>query len=406
MTRHVHVILLLLLVVSNLPADRPPITADEPDAGAITKWIQQLDSNHFVVRENAQSRLLQAGSDSIDALQAYVSKGGMEASLRGLAILRDVALQDHTVAFQAEAAIEALASEQATSSAQRAADVLESLHQIRTARGMKILQRLGTSFSYVGQTYDERNLGPNVIYVKLTDAYRGNMDEAAQLIDWLSDFKGIHLTLEGARFDDQWLARLARVKNLVSLRLSRISMSDRGMDYVRQMEQLRNVSVRYCKVSKAGMRVMETHPTLRAFSAFGTQIDQDEFDKMAARKPKWNTRFGGGGGFLGISGGPYELEGIMGCYVKSVEPRQAADKGGIRVNDIITKYGDEEVFEFVPMIKTPRVTPGKKTEDTPPARKPSLSELIGADAPGDRVKISLLRLGRPLVVEVELGEWP
>jgi S1-C subfamily serine protease len=136
---------------------------------------------------------------------------------------------------------------------------------------------------------------------------------------------------------------------------------------------------------------------------FGSEISKPAFDKLVSKHTTWNARYGRGG-FLGIGGTSYRLNEIEGCIVSQVTPNEAASIAGIRRDDVITAYNGRPVSRFIPANRDfPQIEPTENDNGLP---APSLSELIGENAPGDRVKVTILRGEVESVMEVVLGEWP
>lgn len=397
--------LFLLLLLSGTTVFAQPDSLAKEDELAML--VRQLGSDRFEVREAATQKLIEAGPDAIDVVAADVRQANVEASLRELQVLRELALQDNRHAIRAEEALTDLAANRATAIAQRAALVLTSLHKARTSRGMRILKQLGASISFGGLTFEEKNLGADVIFVAFGDKWEGTIEDLGYL-DWLADYRGIHVTLKGEQFGDAWLEQLASNKRLIGLQLNRASVSNQGFAKISRMDRLQTLSVRYCRLSDEILpSIEELGETLEAVSVYGGNVTKPAFDALAARLTKKNGEFRpryGRGGFLGIGGTKSET--IEGCLVSNIQANHAASRAGIRESDIITEYNGRKVTEFVPIPVF-----GAPDEEKKADRAPSLSELIGQNKPGDKVKITILRGSDPrrrrkIVKEVVLGEWP
>ncbi len=79
----------------------------------------------------------------------------------------------------------------------------------------------------------------------------------------------------------------------------------------------------------------------------------------------------------------FELDHATGALVSQVEPEGPAEDAGLKAGDIILKFDDHEITE-----------------------SRSLPPLVGQHAPGDKVRIELLRDGRRTSLRVQLGELP
>ena len=333
--------------------------------------------------------------------------------MRGIEVLHELALREGSEAISAEEALAELATNRATSVGQRAGVVLKSLQRARTAQGLRILQRLGASVTFSGVTLQEKNLGSGIAFVQFTNRWRGSIDDLS-FLDWLADYRGIHVTLRGNQFDDRWLDRLTATKRLVSLQLNRATITDRGLSSVGDMSNLRVLSILYCDLSDECLKhVVPLRKSLESFSVQGSRITKQAFDEIANHDTGWRY---GRGGFLGIGGGDYKDEEYQGCLVQSVQPNQAANIAGIREFDVIIAYNGVFVTQFAPNAPVPdddeevEGDDQDKEEEGEEPKRYTLLELIGQNEPGDKVTVTIIRGSgekrRQLEKEVVLGEWP
>ena len=384
------VCLVLLVLVSHRVA-----SCDEATHQQVRDWIQQLQSERFQVREHATKNLVQAGPAAIASLREHVLLGGVESATRGLAVLRELALSNQVAAQDAEAVIREVAAGRATSSAQHALTVLESLHGIRTAYAIKILKRQGATVASSISEYDERrSLGGAGLYVTLGKSWRGTINDL-EYLDWITDADRLHITFEGADFGDAWLRQVSRFDRIVSLQLNRSGVTDDGLKHLVGMKNLRALVLRYNDVSDACLDHIATtirSSDLETLSVFGTRMTKVALDKLAADHAGLTLRYRRGG-FLGVSG-----SGItgMGCYISTVTPNHAAARAGIRPGDVVLTYDGTEVTAFS------RNIPPRDDNDG----KPTLAELIGQHPAGTEVAITIRRGHETLEKKVVLGEWP
>jgi hypothetical protein len=352
-------------------------------ASDLPRWVTQLDADRFVVREAAMANLIQAGEPAVDPVAAAVSAGGLETIARGLTVLRELALGDGKASQRAQQAIQRIAGTQATAAAQQASLTLRSLESARQTRGLSRLRSLGASISEEPQVLNVPR-GPQ-IYVQIDERWRG---ETGQLryVAWLTGFPAIHVTLQGDRITDQSLAMLRDAENVTSLLISRANVSDEGLRFLADMPQLQFLSLRYLPLTDAAIvhleKLQRAQPVqpLAALQIYGTQLTHAGLAQLGQSLASTEIDERLGGGFLGI--GP-ALNNNGGCVVGRVEPEQAADRAGLQVGDIIVAYDDKKVEDFT-----------------------GLTRLIGGNAPGDRIQLTILRNGMQVEKEVTLGEWP
>lgn len=79
----------------------------------------------------------------------------------------------------------------------------------------------------------------------------------------------------------------------------------------------------------------------------------------------------------------FGLDHATGALVSQIEPQGPADEAGLKAGDIILKFDDEAITD-----------------------SRALPPLVGRHAPGDKVRIELLRDGRRSSLRAELGELP
>jgi serine protease Do len=101
-------------------------------------------------------------------------------------------------------------------------------------------------------------------------------------------------------------------------------------------------------------------------------------------------------GFLGVSLQALDrdlaehlgLGDATGVLVSLVVPKSPADRAGLRVGDVITRYGDREIE-------------AEEEEDLG-----AFQRLVASASPGTRVSLAYLRDGAPGTAQVEIGEQP
>ena len=398
---------LYLRCVRSYEGSQPPPT----DAGqSLCSPPRGFHIRRKSIRQHAEQQLIQAGAGAIEVLERTLSGQEVEGSLRGLAVLRELAMQrDTRVSAAAERVIETLAENQVTATSHRADAMLRSLRDLRSQRGLRILKQLGARIRFVNETVEEgllvRNMGSSLAFLTFGDAWHGDPSDLL-FVGWLTDYRGCKLTFDGKQFTDAYLQAIKQDERVVGLQLKRTSMTDAGLEQTKSMTGLKTVVLQYCEFTSASLQHLDRNPPLDLLYVFGGAIPKSDFDDFA-RQPKHKdhtlTRYGRGG-FLGISGSPFVSDdgSVKGCQVETVSAGHAAERAGIRKNDIITKYQGRAVTTFVPATNA-GVIP---SDGLPSDSEPSLAELIGENLPGDRVTVTLLRGGVALELDVELGDWP
>ena len=379
------------------------------DEAQVKAWIEGLESDQLAVREWAKQQLLESGPQVIDALAERVTGVHVESTIRSLEVLQTLALDDLQTSQHAEQALRQIADNRVASGAIWAGQALRSIRVARTERAEKVLSRLGVEFSMsavAGNAYASSL--PVVKNVTFGERWTGTLEDMVYL-RWLAADQEVYVEGRGPHITDAWLEEIAQLENVVGLKLHHAAVTDQGMQAIKAMPRIREVRVFFCAVSGAWLKIVDDKvPSLRSIWAIGLlasdaelkQVSQ-ELKRLSQKHPGLMTRFGRGA-FLGITGGVGKGEG---CVVGKVTPNAAASKAGIMDNDLILEYEGQRVFEFSPPLPVAPQGPFPPVPQDDEQRPPSLSELIGRNSPGDRVRMKIKRDGRPFDVEVVLGEW-
>ena len=376
----------------------------EASRAEIESWIDGLQSEQRSIRAWATQKLLDGGNEVVQRLAERLITLDLESSIHGLEILRTLALQEIAASSQAEIAIAKIAENRVASASTRAREMLRTISATRTQRAEKILSQLGVEFSMTAVSGTYTYAVPVVRTVTFDERWSGNVEDLVYL-NWLADRRDISIEANGDQIDDAWLRTVAQVENVVSLKLGRCSVTDKGMEAIQDMRRLRDIRIYYTDVSDAWLPQLHAKPSsLRTLSVFGSRITGEAMKELAKQRPELITRHGVGG-FLGIRGQPNPNG--EGCLVTDVTANAAASKADIRAGDWIVEYDGHVVTEFMPpqLQAIAPVIPIEQPLDDSTEQLPSLSELIGKNAAGERVKVKIKRGGRYLVKEVELGEW-
>ncbi len=322
----VRVIVAVTVLTAGVASGLPARGSDDPGRAEIAAWIEQLGSPQFARREAATKSLLAAGGEAIDPLAAALRGADLEVASRSVEILRDM-LADETLAAAAEAALERAAEQGEATAARLAESVLDFHHLGMAAAAREALESLGAVFH---ERPIVEQAGPEV---ELGRAWRGTAADL-RLLARLPRLEAV--LVHGVRLDDAALAVLGRLEGIKRLEL------------------------------------------------FGTGLDSDAIDRLAARLPGavLDVRRGGklGVGALAF-GGP--------CEIQTVEPGSAADQAGIRPGDVVLAVDGTAVGNF-----------------------DELTARVAGRGPGERVRLTVGRRGRDpagdaerLELEVRLDAW-
>jgi predicted metalloprotease with PDZ domain len=182
---------------------------------------------------------------------------------------------------------------------------------------------------------------------------------------------------DNANIDGESLAHLAALEGAVYVVIKRAKIDDDALACLERLENLRQVSIVYCPVTDATVDRLARLERLSAVKLYGTRVTQTGAERLqkvlADAKIDWRK-----GAFLGVGG----QAAPGGCTIGIVHPGSSAEAAGLRVGDVIVRYGDRDVADF-----------------------DSLTALISANAPGDEVAIQFVRDGEKQTAKVTLGQW-
>ena len=290
---------------------------------AIAATIGHLGAEEFAAREAASQQLAALGAAVIDPLVAAAAAADPERALRAIDILRQFLTRDDA---ELAAAAEAGLEQLAGSddlAIAQRAEVALDFHDATQAVSAR------ETLEQLGATFDEA--GPFGLRVEIDEKWQGD-SRALRLLTRLRQLT--YVSFHGVRLDEKDATTLSRLR-----RVERIDL-------------------------------------------FGTGFSDETVADLAKRLPgaEIDVRKGGK---LGIAGAP-----LMGqCLISGVQAGSAADKAGLRPQDIIVEIDGQPVPDFN-----------------------VCTELIGQHGPGEKVELLVERrqpdgAAARFSQTVELGGW-
>lgn len=302
----------------------PAVSAVSAESdAAIAAAIKQLGAEQFAARESASLRLAEAGASAIEPLVAAAQGDDPEVALRAVDILRQLLACDDS--DQAAAAEAGLEAIACQDDLAIAQQAEVALDFFDAAQAVSARQTL----EQLGATFEEA--GPLGLRVEIDETWQGD-SRALRLLTRLQQLA--YVSFHGIRLSEKDATTLSRLRRVERIDLFGVGFSDK--------------------------LVADLQQRLPA-----TEID--------VRK----------GGKLGIAGAP-----LMGqCLVSGVQAGSAADKAGLRPQDVIVEIDGKPVPDFN-----------------------ACTQLIGMHGPGDEVELLVERRhpdGTPdrFRRTVELGGW-
>jgi hypothetical protein len=198
-------ILSLLLAIATLfggaglrqiaTANQSPANPPAADATQVAEWIRELDSNRYLVREQATQQLLTAGAAALDPLLAAANGNRPEPADRAVWVLKN--LGDSENRQLALSALDRLVQVQSRPTV--VADAKQAQSRLRELACQEQLAKLGGNLSMVDFVLPD--LGPiQVVRVELGDNWRGNTGDLKSL---LSLDQRDYFRLVGPAIDDE-----------------------------------------------------------------------------------------------------------------------------------------------------------------------------------------------------------
>lgn len=351
----------------------PPGTGSSPDSDRIRNWVRDLDSDRFVDRELATTRLIQAGIAAIGPVIQALDSNSLEVTTRGVHILQELALEsDLAISNAARAALEEAAKPRVTSAARRAAEALARLDMIRHERALLDLKQLGAAVEELHSPMGFQMI--EQLSIEIGDQWRGKSTDLVRLA-WLRSVD--QLVLSHPQCDDATLALVAQIPDLPTLTIRRANVSKDGIAHLRQSENLRTLNVLYCPIGDETVASLCEITSLGRLRLFGTQISAEGRRRLVEALPQADIDVRGGA-FVGIGCDPTQV----GCIINTVRPGTAAERAGLQVGDLIEKYQGQAVRDFE-----------------------ELTAAIAKNRPGDLVTLQIVRGDQTLEKQMELGAW-
>ena len=266
-----------------LPAARPALATPPDDAAAaIGGWIEDLNSDLYVVRERAMSRLEQAGPAALDQLALAAESSNLEVATRAVRLMLQLSeAEDVEVAIAALKRIAALKNRPAE---QRAAEAI--------SQGLHAREALAA-------------------IVRLGGEVEGRYEIDGQVV------------IDHLHLGEQWKG------------------GDEGLQHLRDLEPVRRLSIHSAPVTDEGLAHLNELSHLVRLELYGTDITRAAAERLAEKMPGVEIDFRGGA-MLGIGG----IAHAKGAQVTFVQGQSAAARASLLPGDIITAFNGQAFQGF------------------------------------------------------------
>lgn len=356
--------------------------AADATSAQIDQWIKDLDSDKFLVRENATQKLAEVSSDVIERLEAAVRSGSLEKSIRCIHLLRSFALGDD-IALEKGAVeqIERIAEEGEDRVSSYAAEVMRKLRPLQQERSTRLLSGLGVKFSSYGPQVGFMHMGiqgPNIV---LDDNYEGTAEQLYYLrqLDYIQD-----VLITGDKVTAEWLEHVAQMPNVELMTIKNCAVDSKMLEKLTPLfPRLISLRLYYIDVDGKGVESLSKLTSMRKGEFYGLNLTEQDQAKLAANLPPGIILDFRSGGFLGVVAGVTDPTMDPTCKIDRVQAGSGAEKGGLQSNDIVLKVDGVPVTVFK-----------------------DLTDQLRTRRAGDEVKMEIQRDGEKLEKTITLGQWP
>ncbi|MCC9606006.1 PDZ domain-containing protein [Blastopirellula sp. JC732] len=353
----------------------PAMSADE-----VRRLIAKLDSERFLIREDATEKLSHAGPEAIDELTAAVSSGSLEKSIRCIHILKRFTLGDDINAeIAATERLELIAAAGNDGVSQYAQDTLNRVATLQEERSRRVLRSLGLKFSeYMpAPGFVDPSRGPSVT---IDDSYKGGPKELYYLrqLRFIEDVQ-----MSGEKITAEYLKQVATMQNVRLLTIKETpNIDDEALGELNPLlPRLENVRFYYLPIDDEVIPMFGKMGRLIKAELYGTELSEkgkaELFAQFGGDPRRMDIR---NGAFLGVQG---QTIAESPCTVEDVPREGSAFAAGVRKADVIEQVDGKDVPHFT-----------------------ALTEFLRDKKVGDKIKMKILRDGEPIELTVTLGKWP
>lgn len=368
-----HIAVLLGLIAISARAEMPIAPANSQQ---IASWIDELQSDSFVIREKATENLIHAGQGAVLPLIASAKSRDREVMFRSVMILNDLAINNLESPLS-EAAWrglkEVVSQNNGQSAARRAETALQEFYIAREGRAVARLQELGANLEYYTRMIEGRYV-PVVTSVVIGDTWMGGVNDLHQM-RWIRTIERI--TLTGEKVRDDWVEPIAEVNHVAEFSIKRAKVTAACLPAIQKMKQLSILKLHYLELDNGSLETLKKLTQLTKLELYGTKFSRQNRHLLqdALVSTIVDIRQGG---FLGVG-----CEQITDqCTIAYVHSGSAAHEAQLRPGDVIVKYNGKEVADFE-----------------------ALTELISENKARDEITIDVSRHGTILSKKLTLGEW-
>lgn len=280
-----------------------PVSRAAAPGEKVARWIADLDSDRYEVRERASRELLENGHTAIEQLAETADGPSPEAAARAIAVLEELSTQEQDPELQVDVLERLAALENRASVSRRATERLASVwERISLPIVLELGGRLDPDSAYLDPSSGQQRFGKLIL-------------------------------------GPEWTG------------------GDEGLVHVGRLTFVYAVSIRNAAVTPEGLAHLSDMPSLQILELYGVGLDEGDQQSLRGQFP-YVTLDIRRGAMLGVRGSRQSVA----AEVHSVEPDSAAQEAGLQAGDVITKVDDIEVKSFDELTtEIAKFNPGEET---------------------------------------------
>jgi len=257
-------------IVALLCSTAPALSQqDTPAPSLILKWISDLNSPNYYVRQVATMELNANASSAIPYVieAAHTASGEQLDRLYSFlsAIAIDPSSEQGKPAYEA---IESLSKSRATAKAMRAEKILEVIGAEQRDLAIDFLQQNGIDFNpREFQVMNARVLIPNPIIIN--HRFTGNVQDL-DCLKWLTDVE--FACLAGPKIDGRVLQHVLTLPRLKKLQLVETKLTVEDFKLLKQAPDLNLLEVIYAPIGDESIELLSQLPVWGNMYLFGTKL--------------------------------------------------------------------------------------------------------------------------------------
>lgn len=336
-------------------------------------WVEQLGHDHFLRREMATRKLIEAGPEVIADLVAEVRHGDLEVVERAMGIITAIALARPP---RSDGGAWDRLNELAQKSAgQQSASARAAIVEVQRHRAQQAREALSAAGVFVGvDEFAIRAISRPLMLVQIDEKWNGDL-EVLQWMRWLNGVENARV--KGSAVRQDVMSNIAEVPGLRTLAIVDGKVDDATLRELQDIERLHSLELRYVPLSDPQGDLIASLPIRVSLNLMGTGISAEKVGSMRAQLPGLQIDHRQGG-FLGVTC----FDNFDVCEINGVLPDSAAEEAGLIPGDIVLRVGDAEVKRFR-----------------------DLQHAINQHMPGDEVDVTFRRGGKIESVKLKLRRF-